>query len=469
MVAVDEAGKQAYLDRLQQFKSPDEVAAFEASGEATAMRQSLMAASRGAIRPAAEARGQYLTGVQRGTEQFGWQKAGESRAVDQNVRAQETAAQAALLAPLTREATVASTAVSNQQVATGQQGILRSEQEIRESKQRIDASKLNEDRLRTEQYNKEFTRRSEAYTGTVAKLSANAQGVVGTPDGIKSLTDSLSKVIKDPKGLTDAVAFVTAAMNSNPDFARLPTDVVESLVLSKADQFGTTFGDWDGTLINHIKNGMTAALKTSAPRMLANETQKAALTELAQRQKILMSQAEMQAYPELATMLDARAKEAGAGGAAPAAPGVPAAPVPAAPSKDALMLRQVELEKEEIAAGVRKEPSSEVAKFMKDQTKTDRAAIKAASAASLSSATNLGNAFNDIVTLPVRGAMGVANTVLRLPNAFGAGIPYFPDEYVGSMTPYSDAQRRKDGGEFTKADLAARRKKLEEELAAARK
>lgn len=48
----------------------------------------------------------------------------------------------------------------------------------------------------------------------------------------------------------------------------------------------------------------------------------------------------------------------------------------------------------------------------------------------------------DLFTLPVRGVMGAANTMLRLPNAFGAGIPYIPEEAFGgsstSLTPYYD-------------------------------
>lgn len=48
----------------------------------------------------------------------------------------------------------------------------------------------------------------------------------------------------------------------------------------------------------------------------------------------------------------------------------------------------------------------------------------------------------DIATLPARAVMGAVNTALRLPNAYGAGIPYIPNSAFGgdssSMTPFYD-------------------------------
>ena len=54
--AVDEGAKQAYLGRLQQLKTPEEVAAFEASPEASAMRQSMSSVRQGQVMAAPEAR-----------------------------------------------------------------------------------------------------------------------------------------------------------------------------------------------------------------------------------------------------------------------------------------------------------------------------------------------------------------------------------------------------------------------------
>ena len=63
MAAVEEGGKQAYLDRLQQAKTPEEVAALEASGELNTLAQGLSATTRAQLRGAAEAR---LTSTRQG-------------------------------------------------------------------------------------------------------------------------------------------------------------------------------------------------------------------------------------------------------------------------------------------------------------------------------------------------------------------------------------------------------------------
>lgn len=54
--AVDEANKQAYLDTLNAAKTPEELAALQASGKLGDIRQNLTAAARGAVRGADEAR-----------------------------------------------------------------------------------------------------------------------------------------------------------------------------------------------------------------------------------------------------------------------------------------------------------------------------------------------------------------------------------------------------------------------------
>lgn len=469
VLKLDEAAKQNYLDRVQQMRTAEEVAVFEASPEAEGMRQKMQAPTRGLVRPAAEARGQYLTGVQRGTDRFGWDRNVEARAGDANTRAQQTAAEAALMAPLTRAATTAATNASNQQVAVGTQSIARSKQEILESGQRIDASKLLETRLTAEANNKEFERRGTQYAATVAKLGANTKETIGNNEGFDSLTDSLSKVIKDPKALTDAISFVTTSLKSNPAFARLPTDVVKNLVLSKADEYGRWNGNTDSTLIKYLTTGMTEALTTSNARMVEHETKRGALVELSQRQLLQLHSAESLAYPELQKALEGRVPASEKPTTQAPAPAAPAsAPAAAANNKNVLLDSLAELERAEIAAGVRKETSPEVTRHISNQTGRDRESIRTANAAGLGGAVALGNAFNDLVTLPARGLMGAANTVLRVPNAFGAKIPYFSGTYVDSMTPYSDLQRLKDGGEFTKEELAAKRKELEAKLADAR-
>lgn len=75
------------------------------------------------------------------------------------------------------------------------------------------------------------------------------------------------------------------------------------------------------------------------------------------------------------------------------------------------------------------------------QTEADRAALGGA----FSLKNPLVAAGMDIATLPGRGAMGAANTLLRLPRAMGADIPFIPESAFGgdssSMTPYFDRLR----------------------------
>ena len=460
LAAQEEGAKQGYLDRLQGLTTPEAVAAFEASGEGERARQALTSVARSQIRSAGEARQNSLIGVQRSTEKFGWERTAEGRAAD-------TANQAAALAPLTRAALTATTAVSNQQVDTGVQGIARSKQEIAESQQRVTASQSSEARLAAEQADRELERRSTAYKDTVSKLGANTQGVVGTTEGMRSLVEALSKTIKDPNGLTDAITFVTTALQSNPNFARLPTDVVEGLVLSKADQYGRTFGSWDSTLVNHLKTGMTEALKTSGDRMVAHETQRAALTELTQRQKILLGVAEAAAYPGTQEKVDkAMAERAAAAAPPPATVTTPSASqVSPDVLKKALFSRQIALEQEEITAGVRNKASPEVAEYLGSQAKRDRAALRDAGGLSAS----LGAGIADAATLIPRAVLGTHNAVLRLSNAaLGTDLAPVLPEFASKFAPFYERQQRRNGAAYSREDLTALRKQFEADMAAAK-
>lgn len=71
---------------------------------------------------------------------------------------------------------------------------------------------------------------------------------------------------------------------------------------------------------------------------------------------------------------------------------------------------------------------------LNDQAARDRTSIDAF-------LRNLGAAAADVVTLPVRGVAGAVDTVMRLPNAYGANIPPMFDNpaLTRSLTPYSDA------------------------------
>jgi hypothetical protein len=80
------------------------------------------------------------------------------------------------------------------------------------------------------------------------------------------------------------------------------------------------------------------------------------------------------------------------------------------------------------------------------QEEQDRQAIMKAGGDFALGAKKTAAAAADIFTLPVRGVMGAANTLLRVPNAFGANIPYIPESAFGgsssSLTPYYDRMIR---------------------------
>ena len=73
------------------------------------------------------------------------------------------------------------------------------------------------------------------------------------------------------------------------------------------------------------------------------------------------------------------------------------------------------------------------------QAQQDRARLEALGATIGAGAKRFGAAALDVGSLPVRGILGAANTALRVPNAFGANIPYAADNgMLSSLTPFSD-------------------------------
>lgn len=85
-----------------------------------------------------------------------------------------------------------------------------------------------------------------------------------------------------------------------------------------------------------------------------------------------------------------------------------------------------------------------------EQAKADRAALDRAGVGDvIEGARRTAIAGADIATLPGRAVMGAVNTALRVPNAYGAGIPYIPEAAFGgdssSMTPFYDRYVRGAG------------------------
>jgi hypothetical protein len=123
----------------------------------------------------------------------------------------------------------------------------------------------------------------------------------------------------------------------------------------------------------------------------------------------------------------------------------------------ALLRRQAEVEQQLYRMGDLKELSPEVQDYLRGTLGGEgkRMSAKELGEMTLRSFANFGNAASDILTIPLHGVGNLANTVIRVPNSFGANIPNIPD--VGgrltSLTPYTDAQLVRDSGVYVAEDL----------------
>jgi hypothetical protein len=143
--------------------------------------------------------------------------------------------------------------------------------------------------------------------------------------------------------------------------------------------------------------------------------------------------------PDLASNVSPRAY--GGGTPVAATPAAPAAPTaPAAPDRFLAAQRAADQDLFGSAPGPVGPPGpSQLAAQV--QARGDRAAIMDNVVnPTMSGLNHLGAAGLDLATAVPRAGAGVINTVLRVPNAFGAGIPYIPDtdHMISSLTPFSD-------------------------------
>jgi hypothetical protein len=81
------------------------------------------------------------------------------------------------------------------------------------------------------------------------------------------------------------------------------------------------------------------------------------------------------------------------------------------------------------------------------QEERDRQTILGALRQAGYTAQELAAAGFDVISMPVRGLMGVYNTLVRGPRAFGVDLPFIGEDYsefISSMTPAMDAVRRRE-------------------------
>lgn len=431
--------QQSYLAMLDGAKTPEELAALNASGALEAQRT--------ALHPAYQA--QVLGAEQAKRNAFATQ-----------MRAQNEESRAAAAAPVELAARQAATAASTQQVTESQARVKTAETE---------AVSKNLDRLRT------------AVTSATEAIGKQDETVIGSASGIKSLTASLSSTIKDPKALTDAMTFVNTALASNPEFRNLPTDVIESIVMARADQYGRTLGTWDAPLVDYMKTSMAEALKTHAPRILANGVKRAQFAEQLQRANLDYDAAHAKAYPEQQAQIEEARKRAAAAlqPATAGTPGAPAAAAPVPPVPVQSLAAQKERETSATQARIdteidgyksgnikKEDMSPDAVKYMESSTERDRAAIQNVGRTAGGVAAVFGSGAMDLMAAVPRGVANILDQGVRLNNALGGNLPRAPEAYT-NFTYTLDRLRKENGGKYTTEDFKARleaAKKAEKEM-----
>jgi hypothetical protein len=302
-----------------------------------------------------------------------------------------------------------------------------------------------------------------------------------TTQGAKAIFESLTQRIKDPDELADVSTLVSKAMQ-DPNYSSLSAGdlIVAATSLKNVSSWwrGDSLGSFKAILdkmaaqpdAGNWREREETARKGTVQQIhdldKANEeTLRAFLTGVGGGKGIGGGPAGARPAPQPANPVDASIP----------APVPQPAPAPGAPKPDrfaAAMRDLAKLEQQEIQADVRNDFSPEVKAFFegekKSSTKADRAAIKNVVRQLGVGTANMANAAADLFTMPVRGVVAGVNQIPRLARASGLDVPDIPFFGTDSLTPYSDLKERQRAGQWTPAELAQKRKLLEEELKKAR-
>lgn len=517
VLAIDEAAKQGYLDQLQQAATPEALAANAAALEA--QRAGLSVTNRAATRGAVDARTTALRQQFTAANAYNDEKqALAERPIKEQIsalaasaaNAKDPAEAAALYqqarqlandSPLRnkgavfdeitkhqREGTKFSWEVDAQRRAgerhTADLEHLKNTDRIAEGQLTVSQGQLGvqQGQLAVSQENARLERLSKLekiQSDVVERLGKVSAEDPNSTAGSAAIGTQLSHVIKDPDELTKVLSFVSKA-RTNQKYSHLSVGDFVTAATSVRNVSSWWRGDNENDFLQNLD---TLAGKKSAKEAsdLRASTKGAASLQL----KDVKTATDQALYEYL-----------GGKGPVPTAPALatastttPAATTPATaanePPRKNLIADLAGVEQQLLAAGEIKDLSPAVKKHLEksgagkgdDQAAQDRAALveagRSIGGGLVSGTKQLGVAAADIFTLPVRGAMGAANTVLRLPNAMGADIPYLPTDALGlnSITPYSDSLARSQMKEVprTTEELKAVRAALQKELADATK
>jgi len=488
----DNTRVQGFMDRLQQAKSPEEMAALQASGELDQFRAGMTPDALAKVRGAGEARTSSLMQQATVGQTFQDQQTERDQRPQKDhlkslIANKDYVGASAFLAEhpqLTGKAAYVTDIAAGKQSAEDRAQVLTSRADavvdrayLLKDRTRLDEERKDTKTLASEQRSRdELSRAKTALDQTNAQLASGDANVVGNPGGKKMLTSTIADAIKDPEASAIANEAINTALGKNPAFGRLPTEVVYGIVLSHAnsfnDLFSTTSG-WASTLEKELK----AALEYHGPAIEARDKQYKSLVAQRDEQQKKFVTAEESADPALKALRAASAsalkdelKLAQAGSTSKPTDKPVNSPSSVKNLDNALFAENVKLEQEEVQARTRKEFSPDVAKHLDGQQGKDRDMFNKVGSTVRGELRNFSAAYNDMVTAPVRGIGHGINNLLRVPNAYGADIPTIPDNgWLSTLRPYAAEASRKNSGEYYQQDLEARRENLEKRLKAASK
>ena len=473
----EEANVQNFMERLQRARTPEEVAALQASGELDTLRAALKPASLAKVRGAEDVRLQSLR--DQITKGQAFQQ--DQERITQLPIAQQAEVLAAkgdttgldallksnpnLLNPAkylsTAKAVVDGDTKSRLEGEKAATQMARDLAQVNLTQAQAADIPVDNARLDADAAVKRFDAATARATATATELNKIKNSTISSPEAMTAVIGNITKAVKEPKQVTALVQQLNTALASDPLFASLPAAEVERVAMQFAGKAGdTTFGiggDWTA----EMKTALNQAYTSNAEGIKSAENRKAQLANLLEEHRGAASVAQRTAYPEwaaaedeakarVAARLTAAATEAGVVGKTPTPAQSTQASNVSSPAATPVQNKLEDLARVELlmqSSGELKELSPQVKEYLKERSKSDREALLNVVRSAGTGAEKLTAAGLDLFTLPARAAMGVVNTGIRGVNALGADLPYLPDTNgnISSMTPYSDKLNRSNG------------------------
>jgi hypothetical protein len=347
----DEALFQSAMNRLADVRDPGQLTQMQESGEIAALRDALKPKFQGQFRGADDAR---LQGIQQQTQQ-GWQFADQNALrehapiIDQYngmVASGKVNEAEAFIKPyigkipglgkmLQAGAETGRAIEAHQSTTTlqGQQGAAVASN-----------AETNSGRLTLEQQNQRFNTFSILRTGTAdlaARIVAQEKNVAGSAAGVDSLIKNITQTAPSKNIASNLVGLANTALSADPRYRRLPTDVVQSIVLKQTNNVGEGLISWlwdpsKNSVVAAMKGDLDKALEDNKDRMVADESGINNLRVELQRNQLLLDDAQAVAFPQLQQRMSERlaALSANPGASQPAQPGQPGQPAAAGPRGD---------------------------------------------------------------------------------------------------------------------------------------